>query len=370
MIPKTRGDLSGSRLFTDIDFFAKEFISSSMIPDLGDLAHSDFHLGEFWLIRSILGRLGCRTLTSLFFLFTSLGFLVGFLLAGRSGRLVLVLLRNGLLIKNSANLDGSSHWEISAVHTQILQGHGCLTEFFENLGTTFWDKGKHQVAQSINRFQGSSNHHLTEFSMFVTLFQPRCFFLEIAVHISESLNSNVGTRLQFEGIHFFFVRLYDFLQVDRGIRWSRNIGNSSITILLAEVGSTVDGISKSITKIRIVHISHRVLTKGQLSTIGRFLAKIPAEGVDVELVEHVMRVHHISHTLGHFLSFLIVDKSMGKDGFRKRYTSRHEKTRPNHRVEPQDILSNNVHISRPKLGQAFSTAILIDTQSIHSSQIV
>jgi hypothetical protein len=90
----------------------------------------------------------------------------------------------------------------------------------------------------------------------------------------------------------------------------------------------------------------------------------------MKLVQHVMRIHYIANGFGHFLAFLVIDKAMGKDRFGERNLGRHEQTRPNDGMEPQNVFSDNVHVGRPKLLQVGDAAIGIDSQSIHSGQII
>mmetsp|Transcript_27480 Transcript_27480/g.43217 ORF Transcript_27480/g.43217 Transcript_27480/m.43217 type:complete len:333 (+) Transcript_27480:1295-2293(+) len=86
-----------------------------------------------------------------------------------------------------------------------------------------------------------------------------------------------------------------------------------------------------------------------------------------------MRIHHIPNRFGHFLPILIIHKPMCKHRLGEGQSRRHENTRPNHRVEPQYILSDNVHIGRPQFSKFFIPSPLlgiVDTQHIHTRQII
>ena len=53
----------------------------------------------------------------------------------------------------------------------------------------------------------------------------------------------------------------------------------------------------------------------------------------------------------HFTAVGCVDKAVGKDGLRQRELRRHEHAGPNHAVEPNDILADDMKLCGPVLAQ-------------------
>ena len=49
---------------------------------------------------------------------------------------------------------------------------------------------------------------------------------------------------------------------------------------------------------------------------GKEAFDLPSECIGLKLVEHIVRIHNIPNTLGHFLALTIVDKAVRKDGSR------------------------------------------------------
>ena len=225
------------------------------------------------------------------------------------------------------------------------------------------------MRQGIYRFQTRPDHHLTEFGMLVSLFQPRSFVGQILVDITESLNRHIGTSLQFKIVHLRHILSADNIHVNGRIRRRWHIWNDTSTKLLTQIGGTMHQIAQGITQIGIVHIPKRSFRKRKFSTIWSFFTKIPPKGIDIKLVQHVMRINDIADTLGHFLSFLVIDETMRKYCLGERNPSGHEQTRPNDGMEPQNILSNNVNAGGPEFGQSF-LGIWIGIQPIDTRQVI
>jgi hypothetical protein len=75
---------------------------------------------------------------------------------------------------------------------------------------------------------------------------------------------------------------------------------------------------------------------------------LPAEGIYGILIQHIMRVHNISHTFGHFLSLFVVNKAVSKHSFREGHVGAEEKAGPDDNVKPKNILANYMDVGRPQ----------------------
>jgi hypothetical protein len=152
-------------------------------------------------------------------------------------------------IQNISNLNLGSNLQISTVASQSHQTHGLLAQFFENPAGSDRNIGSHQMRQGIYRFQTRPDHHLTEFGMLVSLFQPRSFVGQILVDITESLNCHIGTSLQFKIVHLCNILSADDIHVNGGIQRRRDIWNDTSTKLLTQIGGTMHQIAQGITQI-------------------------------------------------------------------------------------------------------------------------
>jgi hypothetical protein len=90
----------------------------------------------------------------------------------------------------------------------------------------------------------------------------------------------------------------------------------------------------------------------------------------MKLVEHVVRVHDVPERLGHLLALLVVDEAVREDGSGKGEIGGHEQAGPDHGVEPQNVLPDDVHVGRPKVAKLGRRPVSAHAQAIHAGHIV
>mmetsp|Transcript_10281 Transcript_10281/g.24116 ORF Transcript_10281/g.24116 Transcript_10281/m.24116 type:complete len:538 (+) Transcript_10281:1121-2734(+) len=109
-------------------------------------------------------------------------------------------------------------------------------------------------------------------------------------------------------------------------------------------------IAEGVRELGVVHQHQALLTEGDVLPEGGCVRQVEAEGIRRELVELLVRVDHVAEGLGHLLPLLVVDEAVRKDSLGEREVARHEHARPDHAVEPDDVLADEVARRRPELG--------------------
>mmetsp|Transcript_17400 Transcript_17400/g.34124 ORF Transcript_17400/g.34124 Transcript_17400/m.34124 type:complete len:209 (-) Transcript_17400:1136-1762(-) len=122
-----------------------------------------------------------------------------------------------------------------------------------------------------------------------------------------------------------------------------------MTVLGRQIRRPVHEVPEGVSELSIVHRHHRLLTEGHVSAEGRSIHEVSSEGVAAVLVELLVGVDDVAERLRHLLALLIVDKAMRVDSLGQRHTARHMHARPDDRVEPNNVLADQVHVAGPVL---------------------
>eukprot|EP00968_Pinguiococcus_pyrenoidosus_P017492 scaffold1741_cov262-Pinguiococcus_pyrenoidosus.AAC.45 len=77
-----------------------------------------------------------------------------------------------------------------------------------------------------------------------------------------------------------------------------------------------------------------------------------------------MRVHHVANALGHLSPICSRDEAVGKDRFGQIEVRGHQHAGPNHRVKPDDVLADDMHVSRPARVLTKLATLLFDSSEI------
>mmetsp|Transcript_14847 Transcript_14847/g.31999 ORF Transcript_14847/g.31999 Transcript_14847/m.31999 type:complete len:642 (+) Transcript_14847:470-2395(+) len=350
-----------------------------MVPNLRNLAHANVNFGKLGLIRTgrttlLVRRLARRDLLRLPLLLQPLRFLVRSLLILRIFLLAQFPLLFGQidLVQNISHVHLGPHRQVSQSGINFPKRRGRRVHLFENLRRSPGYEREEQVGHGVDRLQRRTDDHPSLFLELVALELPRLFLREVPVHVSTCLYGHVGAPLQRERLHFGHVRLPHLVEIqDLGIR-TGHVRDRPVAVLSAQLRRALDQVPQRLDQVGVVHVPHALLRKAQFSPVRRLLAQIPPEGIDVEEIEHVVWIDDVAHRLGHFLTLLVVDKAVGEDRFGEGEAGGHEDARPDYRVEPEDVLSDDVDVGRPELGQflVFGPVLVADSERIHAGQVV
>mmetsp|Transcript_49961 Transcript_49961/g.121278 ORF Transcript_49961/g.121278 Transcript_49961/m.121278 type:complete len:471 (-) Transcript_49961:320-1732(-) len=108
-------------------------------------------------------------------------------------------------------------------------------------------------------------------------------------------------------------------------------------------------VSESVGELGVVHCDHGLLTERNVCSKGGGVGEVAAECVARVPVELLVRINHVAQRLGHLLALLVVDEAVRVDALGQGYSRAHMHGGPDDRVEPYDVLADQMNVARPVL---------------------
>ena len=138
--------------------------------------------------------------------------------------------------------------------------------------------------------------------------------------------------------------------VDVEVDLARQLGGDlALRVALAQIERAVDEVAKRVRQLGVVTQRERGLVEGDVAAKGALAHQEESERVHGKAREHVVRIDHVAVRLGHLAPIGAVDEAVREHRLGQRHPRAHEQRGPNHAVEPDDVLADQVAGGRPKV---------------------
>ena len=124
--------------------------------------------------------------------------------------------------------------------------------------------------------------------------------------------------------------------------------NNAAEILLGHGNRAVDQIAEHICQIRVNALADQLVGEYTVIRERHLVQNVVADGIHTEQANQIVRIDNVAERLGH-LAVADQQPRMTEYLLRQRLAERHQEDRPVDGVEADDILADQVHISRPEL---------------------
>mmetsp|Transcript_40291 Transcript_40291/g.95469 ORF Transcript_40291/g.95469 Transcript_40291/m.95469 type:complete len:798 (+) Transcript_40291:82-2475(+) len=240
---------------------------------------------------------------------------------------------------------------------KLRDGSHRRAQLLEHLGGRARDVGGEEVRQDVHGLQHAPARDLAA-EIRVLLGDPRsrigldvpgCEDREVLVGVLDCRQCCEHRLLELEGAHGLVGLGREADEVEGG--GGGHVRDEAAAVLLCDVRRPVHEVAEGVGELGVVHQDQPLLRVRDVSAEGRGVGEVKAERVrPAHPVELIVGVDDVSEGLGHLLALPVVDEPVGEDGGREGEVARHEHARPDHAVEPDDVLADEVDASRPEVG--------------------
>ena len=132
------------------------------------------------------------------------------------------------------------------------------------------------------------------------------------------------------------------------------------------VERTRDEVAPAVGQVGVVDLLHALEADGAVGAGHHVGHKVVAIALDAQHVDNVLRSNGVTAALGHLLGLAGLgiahsQEAVGKDVLGQGLADGHEHGRPNNAVEADDVLTHNMELRGPAIGQLGTGLVGVDT---------
>ena len=143
-------------------------------------------------------------------------------------------------------------------------------------------------------------------------------------------------------------------------------GRATVKVLAAHVERTRDKVAPAVGQVGVVDLLHAVEADGAVGTGDDVGHEVVAIALDAQHVDNVLRSDGVAAALGHLLGLASLgiahgQEAVGKDVLGQGLANGHEHGGPNDAVKADDVLTHDVELRGPAIGQLGTRLVGVDT---------